>query len=153
MSDDNSTHVNDARVFDSSPRPCMACGRETDNFVDGLCPECLTKAERGPAEATEPVSLSATPELTAQDLGKPSPVPYSVFINSPAVSTEEAGIERLSLSLAVASLSSCNIKGLVPDEARPFIDMAREAFRAGYYRFELVVGDLSIRIYKHPNNP
>jgi hypothetical protein len=141
--------------------PCQACGNFTYNET-AICDDCLAEGATHVNEprifdssplATEPVSLSATPELTAQDLGKPSPVPYSVFINSPAVMTEEAGIERLSLSLAVASLSSCNIKGLVPDEARPFIDMAREAFRAGYYRFELVVGDLSIRIYKHPNNP
>jgi hypothetical protein len=129
----------------------MACGRETDNFVDGLCPDCL-KAYRGPAQATEPI-LTPLVQETAQDRGEPSPVPYSIFINSPAVMTEETGIERLSLSLSVRDLSSCNVRGLVPDEAFPFIDMAKNAFRRGYYRFELIVGDLSIRIYKHPNNP
>jgi hypothetical protein len=140
---------------------CQVCGDYTNN-EPAICGDCLAEGATHVNEprifdssplATEPVSLSATPELTAQDLGKPSLVPYSVFINSPAVMTEETGIERLSLSLAVSDLSSCNVNGKIPVEAQPFVEMARKAFRAGYYRFELVVGDLSIRIYKHPNNP
>lgn len=180
MSDDNSTHVNDARIFDSSPtkRPCQACGNYTEN-APALCDDCLEEqkayqsqymakppvtpntnvmhTEEGPislnCETTEPVSLSAKPEQTAQDHGEPSPVPYSIFIKSPAVDTEETGIARLSLSLALSCLDEYCVKDAVPRMALPFVEMARKSFNNGYYRFELIVGDLSIRIYKHPNNP
>lgn len=91
------------------------------------------------------------PELTPQDLGEPSPVPYSVFILRPSPDLNTAGREKVDIKLALADLD--HVEPLVPAEIRPFFQGIRQAFRAGYYRFELVVGDWSIRVYKHPNNP
>jgi len=150
MSDDNSTHVNDARVFDSSPLSEEEL-REKTARATGL-PFGLEHV--GPL-ILDPLAGQLTPKIeqTAQDRGEPSPVPYSIFIKSPAVDTEEQGIERYTLSVAVSDLSSCHTDKLVPVDCRPWVEAARMAFRRGYYRFELIVGDWSIRIYKHPNNP
>jgi len=100
-------------------------------------------------EASDPI-LSATPEVTPQDLGKPSPVPYSVFINRPVPSEQRPGDSIVDIKIAVAYRTDAI--AIAPHEVKAFIELAFQSFEAGYYRFELVVGDWSVRVYKHPNN-
>lgn len=101
---------------------------------------------------TEPIVMQA-PELTPQDKGEPSPVPYSIFIKSPAVDTQEEGIEKINISLALKDLDADTLRWYIPQDVRTLVEFARNCFEGGYYRFELIVGDWSIRVYKHPNNP
>jgi hypothetical protein len=135
MSDeDESTHVNEPRIFDSSPI-------EIDYPFDET---------KGPSNGVVEM-MAAKPEETAQDKGEPSPVPYSIFINRPVPSEQRPGDTVIDIKLAVAFRTDA--MQLAPDEVKDYIDEAFKAFERGYYRFELVVGDWSIRIYKHPNNP
>jgi hypothetical protein len=142
---EGATHVNEPRIFDSSPIPDEA---RPGPRITEISPD---HAVADMSNVT--IGMAPKVEETAQDRGEPSPVPYIIFIKSPAVDTEEPGIERLNVSLALKSLDLWDIKHCVPPSCQPFVEMADNAFRRGYYRFELVVGDLSIRIYKHPNNP
>lgn len=166
-------------IYPPGPLYCEYCGKETDERVGGLCPECnasgipapqteeeadeahLEEIVNGPdrrklkeiqeAQATDP--MIAKPEVTPQDLGEPSPVPYSVFIQRPSPDIDPKGESVIRINLALKGLSDCHIRGVVPMDCLPFVQMAYRCFRQGYYRFELVVGDWSIRCYKHPNNP
>jgi hypothetical protein len=132
---------------------CQSCGKITDERVDGLCPDCLSLVpyQRGEwkTEPPEP-SLNTEPIYTAQDKGEPSPVPYSIFIQRPSPDIDPAGQEIYKINLALKELY--HLDNMVPPETRPFLKLAEQAFRNGYYRFELIVGDWSIKVYKHPNN-
>ena len=105
--------------------------------------------DSSPIEST----LSAIPEVTPQDKGEPSPVPYSIFLQKPSPDIDPKGQTIIRMNLALPNLAECGTRGLIPPEVMPFVTMADRAFRQGYYRFELIVGDWSIKIYKHPNNP
>lgn len=97
------------------------------------------------------VSLNCEPEITPQDLGKPSPVPYSIFFMKPSADIGLAGREVIKINLAIKDLD-CGLENLLPSETRPLLGVIRGLFRNGYYRFEATVGDWSIKVYKHPNN-
>lgn len=93
-----------------------------------------------------------TPEVTAQDKGAPSPVPYSVMIQKPSPDIDPQGQVVIRINLALKSLDNATLERLIPGDCRIFVEWARKSFLAGYYRFELIVGDWSIKVYKHPNN-
>jgi hypothetical protein len=105
------------------------------------------------SKASAPSEFVQPPEVTPQDLGAPSPVPYSVFLRRPSADIDASGLETAQRTVAVKKLASVivevddfiNIPGLG--------DFIEGAFnRAGFYRLEIIVGDVSIKVYKHPNN-
>jgi hypothetical protein len=105
------------------------------------------------AQASAPLDFAQAPEITPQDLGAPSPVPYSLFMRRPSADIDLAGRESTQVSITRKDL-----QGIV-DEVVAFAQIAglgkfiTEAFEGGFYRLELIVGDISIKVYKHPNNP
>lgn len=127
----------------------LKLAQEEAEFKDGPV-YSIPYSDQEPKEPS-PLGAIQVPELTPQDQGEPSPVPYSIFINSPVPTEQRPGDKIVDIKLAVAFRT--DVKGFVPPEVEEFINMAFVAFEAGYYRFELVVGGWSIRVYKHPNNP
>jgi hypothetical protein len=106
------------------------------------------------AKAADPINVfMQPPEVTPQDLGAPSPVPYSLFLRRPSADIDASGLETAQRTVAVKALASvicevndfCEVEGL-----GAFISGAFTT--AGVYRLEIIVGDISIKVYKHPNN-
>lgn len=90
---------------------------------------------------------------TPQDRGEPSPVPYSIIIQSPSLDLPQSGTEKIYLTAAVKDLNQ-TIETIKPYfQAVGFESFIKAVFNSGLYRLEMVIGGLSIKIYKHPNNP
>lgn len=95
----------------------------------------------------------APPDISPQDLGAPSPVPFTLIIQTPSPDLPQAGGETLYLK------ASCKDIVTVTKELSIYVDnnslakFVRDCFDSGYYRLEITLGGTSIKIYKHPNNP
>lgn len=109
-------------------------------------------------EATSSEALGdqlATAELkeTPRDRGEPSPVPYSIIIQSPTNDLPQTGVEKIYVTAAVTDVNRV-IETIKPYfHSVGFESFLKAIFSSGLYRLEVVVGGLSIKIYKHPNNP
>lgn len=105
------------------------------------------------SKASAPSEFVQPPELTPQDLGVPSPVPYSLFLRQPSADIDPTGQETRQ-----STISSKTLQGVINEAAAlapipglaEFIEGAFDAW--GAYRLEIIVGDVSIKVYKHPNN-
>jgi hypothetical protein len=103
---------------------------------------------------TRPTEPLQVPELTPQDKGEPSPVPFTLMIQKPSPDCNQDGVEKIFFRGAFAELHGVTggIRNHFPDDN--FIRFVSEAFsKHGVYRLEVVVADWSIKVYKHPNNP
>jgi len=104
------------------------------------------------SKASAPSEFVQPPEVTPQDLGAPSPVPYSLFCRQPSADIDATGLEIRQETRSAKDLRK------IAEAADDFVsgiglgDFIRSAFEAGAYRLELIVGDVSIKVYKHPNN-
>jgi hypothetical protein len=105
------------------------------------------------SKASAPSEFIQPPQVTPQDLGAPSPVPYSVFLRRPSADIDASGMETAQRTVAVKKL------GRVIAEIGDFVEIPglgefiEGAFNeSGVYRLEIIVGDVSIKVYKHPNN-
>jgi hypothetical protein len=87
-----------------------------------------------------------------QDAGKPSPVPYSLILQRPSMDLPQDGVEKFYMTGASKDIDSI-IKGVsLQIESTGLNRFIKDAFESGHYRLEVIIGDLSIKIYKHPNN-
>jgi hypothetical protein len=92
-------------------------------------------------------------DQTPQDKGVPSPVPYSLIIQHPSPDLNQDGVEKIYLTAAVTDVDKI-IETLKPYfQSVGFESFLKAVFSSDLYRLEMVIGGLSIKIYKHPNNP
>jgi len=120
--------------------------RAIDEAQDAIAAALRISKASSPSEFVQP------PEVTPQDLGAPSPVPYSLFCRQPSADIDATGQETRTLTIsakdldrvAAVAVSFCDVPGL-----GQFIEAA---FDEGAYRLEILIGDISIKVYKHPNN-
>lgn len=80
-----------------------------------------------------------------------SKVPYSIFMQQPSGDLPQDGVETTYYRASREDLQKtcAEVQNLLGPEVAA---MVKAAFgRAGYYRFELLVGSTSLKIYKHPS--
>lgn len=161
--------------FKNADLRCKDCEMFTDELIDGSCPECYDKRPTVLVEyvnadnqntKTEPYPPGMEPieniepggqvyAATDQDKGKPSPVPFTLLMQRPSPDIDAAGVPTIYVRGSYRELwellSDVRKQFNVSDDFIRFLSWAFES--GGYYRFELIVGDWSIKVYKHPNNP
>jgi len=104
------------------------------------------------SKASAPTEFTQPPQVTPQDLGAPSPVPYSLFLRRPSADIDATGQETRQSTISTKTLQGV-INEVMAINPIPGLDEFIEgAFEAGVYRLEIIVGDISIKVYKHPNN-
>lgn len=82
-----------------------------------------------------------------------STVPYSVIFQCPTSDIAVHGREQFYIKLALESLDDLepHFNGVLVGGIFDIISAARGMFHMGYHRFECVVGDWSLKIYKQPD--
>lgn len=140
-----------AEFVDQFGRPLEALGSNVNEKAD-QAEDYINRLKNMEFQTTEPVAQMAA-GVTPQDLGQPSPVPYTLFYRQPSADIDPAGKETTQISASAKDLKriTAEVMSLAPiDGLDRFIKSAFDDF--GVYRLEIVVGDASIKIYKHPNN-
>jgi AraC-like DNA-binding protein len=116
-----------------------------------IAQETIAQAQRI-AQASRPSEFTQAPQVTPQDLGAPSPVPYSLFYRRPSADIDPTGQETRQSTISSKTLQGVinEVMGINPINGLD--EFIEGAFEAGAYRLEIIVGDVSIKVYKHPNN-
>jgi hypothetical protein len=106
---------------------------------------------QGDERPAEPLQV---PELTPQDKGEPSPVPFTLMLQKPSADCNQAGVEKFHFTGAYKEIEQLThaLHTFYPDDnLSRFIAEAFNSRRA--WRLEIILADWSIKVYKHPNNP
>jgi hypothetical protein len=124
---------------------CKQCGAEHEQSDD--CPNC------GPFAYYDAIAEFRKNNPPPKGENDPSPVPFSIILQRPSPDLPQDGVEKFYMTAAAKDVETVTQAAALQIQSAGLTKFIKDVFDSGYHRLEIVVGDLSIKIYKHRNNP